>query len=315
MPDGVGPPRTGDHWPTTPPQLFCLQQGCGRLFDLELLDFLRYFSGENRRCDACGADIDLWEATHSVASWPVDYLALQLGGALSTSFSLILDLNEVVTVDLVQLGLPADARVLLVRHSEGPGYRPVVLTQNTKLGGTTPASLAYELLAYPDSRCTAQTNDIRANVVWVPASHDLGPYGPLLDAARRLIADDPSHVTVLCHIAVEMAARAVLSDEAERVASQGLAREFARATSPRMAISVVAPLIAHRLNLPPLPPHLESRLDELRRARNNAAHDHSPPTHEDAVRLFTSAVFGLAYLTLITMAQQGKLTYRSSQSP
>lgn len=303
----IRPVRTGSHARPARFRLACVEEACGRVFEVTLPDYLAYFGGHERRCNKCGQTIDLWTAAETaVVRRRVDFMTLEMAGAQSTALSLILDPGERATVDLTVLGIPEDARILSISYSMGRGFKVIELPESYQpLRRSVPRR--FDVLALPDAQSTAETADTIAMVVWVSGKADLGPYGSLLDAAEHLCSDQLGQVPVLVQVAIETGLRDAVAAEVVSVVPERRSERFARSLGLHDLREVFVPLLSTRYRLPPLPAFLIDRMGELQTARNAAAHSRTAASWEECSQFYLTGAFVLAYVSLMRSVQRGIL--------
>src|ERR1022692_3376051 len=233
----------------------------------------RFFETGSFPCGRCNREIDVWEASHTLArTQGASFHSLTSLGAQQTSFTIKLSRNELKEVDLSQHGVPEDATLLQVsfypqRHD---CCFPFVAQKQF-----SPRALERKIMVFGQPLAgNGQEAVVAASVTWVPSHDDCSESWIYLTEAFDAWASQRYWNVILpAYVALEIALMRLVKAAMERVLSKARIAAFGSDLTSSMALNVILPLLCDSSNVKRLPDPIHSELNGLRTLRNKLVHD------------------------------------------
>lgn len=285
----------------TTPTLVCpLQKGSGYVQTLTDRDFADYFAGRTFSCRTCNAGHSLWElgvAAMQLESQLFRASSLAFIGARSSSFFVPLGPDATVTVALPDFGIPASSRILYSVYTACGGEMvPFEWRSNEPDRPRDRHTMSLYGRPIPTEHKGALESGVSFMVQFIDHPPDEHGLSNLLTACERFLWDDFTGMVMPASVAVEDTVKRAIDS---LLSAHGL--PAARDVSMESRLSVVLPLLGKLNGFPPLPQVIHDRLRNLRKQRNELAHEgrlKQPLSLDDAAPLLCAAIFVYRYLRL-----------------
>lgn len=249
---------------------------CRRVFDVEPEALARaYIDGVVVDCPACGASYDLWDQLVEKLTFGVFGYRYAAIGAQVVYGTLRLTRNQPLVLNFTKLGLPSAGTVEEVHvtpMSGGPGFLAPVFHADLRPG--QPA--ANQLLIYPMPVNGGSAQNLASIlIVWLPERREPDPIqDALLAAVRAVERRDQAAALLAANVAMELALGRTMSTwlETYGVGRERRSRFLSSDATYGAQLSVLLPVVARMVDVPPLPEHVAAGLARLRKLRNAIAH-------------------------------------------
>jgi hypothetical protein len=291
---------------TLEPSIAC--PACNGVEPLNNQRYLDFTFGTPTACNRCGVLTGLSEALFPLINdAPWHPCTLGISGAISVSFSFIMDPGEIAHVDLEQLGIPEDSQILRTTYSTGNGFHPIELPSWTDQRIRRYPPRQYDLYAHPDDEYSSETEDFLTTVTFLTPDQQAAPLGVLADPLTRLAENDRAMVPILLCAAVEDLLTEVV--DAHFTPSGGQrATVYAKRLTAADGFDVLLPSIAESNRIPRLDDATSELYRSLRATRNK--HAHSARRRVDvATEELLSAILALVHVHFVRQVQLGTLTF------
>lgn len=262
-----------------------------------------YFVGQTAKCADCGAEMDCWTALHDTIRR--NFMLTQSYGVLGakqTLFTFELKARQNIEIIFADHGIPKDATILSINYSAGG---PEVVFP-VELHGNTPnwRSPSERIVLYgvyhgdqPDFHV-----EVDCTVTWFRAPTKDNGWQYLVDAFREYAAGSWRNAVIPANVAAE-SALSVAAFEGLQACRLGVpVREIEEFLTSRATYShqvkFILPLLADIKRIPRMPGTIASRLDRLRKVRNDLAHRGAAKqhlNHDTVAELLAGATFGFHY--------------------
>lgn len=284
--------------PTASPYTPCQTCKAGHLaIDEETT--IRYFDGQKVICPNCQSLIDWWEQILWQIQCGFDSLSLAPAGAVDTWIRLKMKPGQISKVDLNELGLPTNVRILRLGYTaQGLGLIPTEIHSNVPTKHFIPRVI--HLYGRPFNDEPQSEIDVLVSVLWVPISEDEEAWNNLVTAFEVFLNKSYDSVIIPANVAVESKLTRVLFEALRSVASKERIDSFlSDAATYGHQLNVLLPLITKFLEMPSLPDHIRGILNRLRKCRNTVSHEGKlsiPTTARHASEYLCAAFFTFVYL-------------------
>jgi hypothetical protein len=266
-----------------------------------------YFEQGFVECGECKTKADLWQVVLArICTRPfLPVSALEQIGATRTGFTHIIEADKYHEIHLESVGIPGDAKILLVGYSpqgssDGGVVFPIELHGNVpqrKIGNV------LRLLGRPmvsGDGTVGTVNPVSIWVLWVhqDTKEDGWPY--LMDAFEALAREEYNRVIVPAQSAVEITLMPVVRELFERHSSVEHVRSFMgdRLTFGNV-INIVLPFMCSQAGVPKMPDSVRGAMNKLRQLRNDLVHSgerRASITKAESGEALGAAVFGFEYV-------------------
>ena len=261
----------------------------------------QYFESGNVECKTCGAKVDAWKETLSLAREQIlGFVGLASLGARVSVFSLQLAPGESKKVDFSTCGVPKEATILSVNYTPQDGdCFPL------EVHGNSPQRriLGTERTLYGRPLDSGRRGEpINILVTWVHSDDSSEGWLYLVDAFEAVATGRFSQVVVPAHAAVEISLTSLISSALLKYVSKQNIRRFLEDLPYSHALNIILPLICIPSGIPPLAEPIRGELNRLRKLRNKVVHERiSPSSVSDAQagELLCAAVFGFEYVRFV----------------
>jgi len=265
-----------------------------------------YFKHGFVSCSHCGEQVDLWQAA---SEWATRMSSAGAGalaslGAAQTSFVMPLETGKYYSVELMNYGVPAEAKILRriytgqggdVTAMEWHGNAPPL-----RFPGTVLRLVGVPLGEGPFPR----VGKVAINVLWI-RREDSDEWSYLVTAFDSAAAGDYAPSLVFAQTAVEISMMPVIESRFRRHAPEKKVKRF---TNYSRALNVVLPYLCGEAGLAQMPMTVHDALDKLRDRRNKIIHDGAKAvaiTPADAMEGLCAAAFGFEYMRYVRPALLG----------
>jgi hypothetical protein len=269
--------------------------------------FVSYFETDAVICAGCGEPFDLWaQACDILKTWPRDWVAFRLLGAIVTRKSVLLEPERNTEVDLNEV--PEDAEILSVRAMvmgppEGqPVFPALKLFQGEMRLDPFPRHFLFYGMTH--GRADVAATSVWLSVTWIQPDEDEISVHHLADAAKQFAAGRHKGMIIPANVAVEAALTPAVTAWVRTYCSGEETKEFLgpRGATYAHQLKVLSRIASHTLGIKPMPDRLRALLNQLRQYRNDLGHngtlnnpDRPPPNLEKAADFLTAAIFGYQY--------------------
>ena len=286
----------------TTPWLLCRQ--CRYEFKADSRTFRDYFQGGVRECPGCRRAVDWWEeVVHALIEFFGLGRAIELAGAQAVSATILLNPGEVKLVDLTEAGIPPEARILYLNlTTNGSGAWPLLVHGNDVLHRTV--GPRFHVYGRPFHESSGSPK-VAVWAVWFRPEDGEVVLPHLMDASREYSDGRFDRLVVPANIAVESALSPLLGRFVEEFAAKDEARRFLRdGATYSHQLNVLLPMLAAFRKLPKMPEGVRTRLNRLRRLRNEIAHSGAcqTMTRPDAAELLAAGIFGVRYVEFLRLS-------------
>jgi hypothetical protein len=261
----------------------------------------RYFHSVKIACSNCNAELDWWKLLLRHLEWNIPFYVYGLVGALDTLLTLKMKPNELITLDLVEVGIPPDAKILHISYTpNGKGLFPVEVHGNAPIRHFTPHKiwLYGRPLGEPEGEIP-----VTVSVAWVNTTLTEESWQNLIQAVEAYSIADYQRSIIPANVSVEAKLNQLMQTYLTKYASAKRVEEFleTRATYSYQ-LNVLLPVLTSHVHFPELPEHIRGKLNDLRNHRNDIAHKGKLEKELDkpaSAQLLCAAVFGLGYMNLL----------------
>jgi hypothetical protein len=231
-----------------------------------------YFELGAIECVGCHGKVDLWECVKSSVGddYPPEWGLHSLGANLNI-FPFEVRPGQVVTVDLTQHGIPANAILLYSSYqSDDVSSIPRLIELYSK-------HLAYEpsrqaVYCMPVQGRSMEPGPGRATICWIERATDSQASLRLANAFRDVAAHDLEGAVVEAFSGFEIALFTFLSRYLERTCTSTTFRRALEGRLSAYAMMELLPEICEEHKLPSPPKAVTTTLHGLRQCRNNLLH-------------------------------------------
>jgi hypothetical protein len=269
-----------------------------------------YFYNKEIKCPKCGAKLDLWNSLMRHFQWEFPSYLFAVVGGNNTWSKINMKPNETVVINLQDLGIPADAKILQISYTpQGGSLFPVELHGNVPNRHFIPTRI--HLFGKPNGESVENTI-VLVVIDWVPKNEENEVWHNLIEAIESF-SQYKYHLTIIpANVSVEAKLNFILFKYLTRIASKKRVSDFlSNGATYSHQLNILLPLLADFEKFPLMPDFLRGYLNELRDYRNEFAHQGKYSKDIDkstTARLLCSATFGLAYLNIFENKLQ--LTYK-----
>lgn len=261
----------------------------------------KYFFSEDIICSKCKAKLDWWSLLLRHLEWNFPFYLYGLVGALDTLIMLKMKPNEVTVLDMSEVGIPKEAKILHIGYTpNGNGLFPLEIHGNTPIRHFTPHKIS--LFGRPFGEPATET-PVAVSITWIQTFFTEDSWQNLIQAFEAYSIGKFNSAIIPANVAVESKLNQVLRLHLNKVASVDRVAEFldTRATYSYQ-LNILLPLITTHLGYPKMPNHIRGFLNTLRDLRNDIAHKGKLERQLDkrqSAELLCAAVFGLGYINLL----------------
>jgi len=269
-------------------------------FPLNLENLTNYFWGKPIICPKCSAKLDWWTLLLRHFDWNFPHYLYGIVGATDTRLMIRMKPNEVLKLDMIALGIPADAKILHINYTpNGKGLFPLEVHGNTPIRHFTPHQII--LFGRPFGEPAPET-PVAVSISWIQTTSADESWQNLVQAVEAYSIGKFQSAIIPANVAVEAKLSNVLQNHLSRFSSVDRVSDFleTRATYSYQ-LNILLPMLASYSGFPQLPDHIRGNLNLLRDHRNDLAHKGAPakPLNKpNCARMLCSAIFGLGYVSL-----------------
>jgi hypothetical protein len=241
-----------------------------------------YFYGSKMNCPKCDTKLDWWSLLlrHFDGEFPSYTYAI--AGGFRTSLRIYMKAGEIFTLNLEEIGIPIDSKILQVSYTpNGNGLFPVELHGNTPARHHIPNII--NLYGRPFGEPSEETA-IAVQINWAKKINDNQIWKNIVNAVE----------STLHNIMTKYFSPFSAKDRVEDFLNNGATYSH--------QLNILLPLIAHTYGFPKMPESIRGNLNKLRGYRNSLAHKGKTDKQIDkktVSELICSAAFGLSYLNLL----------------
>jgi hypothetical protein len=223
-------------------------------------------------------------------------------GARETFFSITLKAGTTKEIDLTQHNIPQDATLLGIDFtSQGANCFPLLIHANRLPLRSLDTKFHVYGLETSDGD---EDGSIAVNVSWVHKNDDTISWSYLLEAFEAMASHRWRTVILPAYAAFEISLSPLVLAGLRKHVSRKVVEDFEgeRSFSSSSALNVLLPILCKEAKLPLLPETIRTRLNELRRLRNQMVHEgveNMAVSQEIAGESLCASVFGLEYLRYI----------------
>ncbi|MGO9642224.1 MAG: hypothetical protein ACLP1Y_13090 [Candidatus Acidiferrales bacterium] len=234
-------------------------------------------------------------------STAASFFALHALGAQQTSFLFDLARGEHKELDLAAQGVPEDAKILrLIFTSQGGDCFAQLTHANVAIPRFVGPKVHVYGLPHEGGAAGVKT---AAMVVWIRESDSADSRLYLADAFDAMASHRYWNVILPAHIGFEVALMPVVGNFlARRVGNDRVDDFLNNGLSLSAALNVLLPLIGQILAARPMPDEIRGKLNQLRRLRNQLAHEGLPRdsvTEGLAAEMLVASMFGIEYVRFL----------------
>jgi hypothetical protein len=228
--------------------------------------------------------------------------ALASLGAAQTSFVMPLETGKYYSVELMNYGVPAEAKILRriytgqgddVTGMEWHGNAPPL-----RFPGTVLCLVGVPLGEGPLPR----VGRVAISIVWV-RHEDSDEWSYLVTAFESAAAGDFAPSLVFAQSAVEISMMPVIEEKLRRHASTEHVKNFMRDSLMfGHAVNIILPYLCAEAGLTRMPDVVRGALNKMRKKRNDIIHEGAKAasiTAEDAMEGLCAAAFGFEYMRFV----------------
>jgi hypothetical protein len=270
-------------------------------FALSPENLRKYFYSEDIVCEKCAKKLDWWTSLLRHLEWNYPPFLYGLVGALNTLLVIIMKPNEIFDLDLVEAGVPKDAKILNIGYTPNEkGLFPVELHGNSPIRHFIPHKIS--LFGRPFGEPTSETR-VAISITWIPMDSTDESWQNLIQAAEAYSIEKYSSFIIPANVAVEAKLNEVMRGHLSKFASTDRVDDFleTRATYSYQ-LNVLLPMLTSYIKFPSIPDHIRGSLNTLREFRNDIAHRGSIERvldRQTSARMLCAAIFGLGYVNLL----------------
>jgi hypothetical protein len=263
-----------------------------------------YFKQGFVTCGHCGDRVDLWQAAvdratrmSSLGAWALCSL-----GAAQTSFVMSLETGKYYSVELMNYGVPADAKILK-RGYTGQGGDVTAMEWHGNAPPLRFPGTVLRLVGVPlGEGPLPRVGRVAINTVWV-RHEDSDEWSYLVTAFESAAAGDYAPSLVFAQSAVEISMMPLIEQKFRRHASAEHVKNFMRdSLSYSHALNVVLPNLCAEAGLGRMPDVVRGSLNKMRKKRNDIIHEGTEVaavTAQDAMEGLCAAAFGFEYMRYV----------------
>lgn len=253
------------------------------------------------KCPKCEAKLDWWDLIIRHFDWPISSYLYGVVGGMNTSVMIHMKPNEIFTLDLEQIGIPTNAKILSLGYTpNGKGLFPIEVHGNMPYRHFIPHKI--QLFGRPFGE-PAEKTPVAVGISWVQVDEENQLWNNLVEAFEAFSIHKYQSCIIPANVAVEAKLNKLLDDYLSRHASNKRVTDFlSSGATYSHQLNILLPLISNIEGFPILPEHIRGGLNELRDYRNKIAHKGVSSKPLDKLitgRLLCSATFALGYLNLL----------------
>ncbi|CAM3476597.1 Apea-like HEPN domain-containing protein [Flavobacterium longum] len=252
-------------------------------------------------CPKCSAKLDWWSLLLRHFDWNWPSYTYAIVGGFTTSFMITMKPNEIYELDLEEVGIPKQSKILQTGYTpNGKGLFPVELHGNVPPRHFIPHKL--HLFGRPFGEPTEET-PVAVSICWTPKSDNNETWENIVSAVEAFTISDYNSCVIPANVAVEATLHDLMSDYFQKFAASDRVDDFLNnGATYSYQLNILLPMIANSIGFPKMPDFIRGNLNTLRSLRNSLAHKGKPKKIIDKKAispLICSAAFGLAYLNLL----------------
>ncbi len=274
------------------------------------LHFEAFLRGTGIPCGNCGSQ-DLWESVvWALKEWPAQWAAPVLVSGKMSAATVTCQIGKRLDLDRSTMGIPPDAEIIHFDFTPyGSSSGAIALAQMPGHWRPGERQPIFTFIGVPVGAPASDLGSVSVAIWW--ASPTDIPTRHLITAMRAFIEGHFEDLILPANVAAETAIGAAMfawvssfvdKDRTENFLSDGATYSY--------QLNILSRILAHTVGAPTLNGRIRNLLDQLRRARNDLAHNgklDEPLTKERAADLFAAAAFGAHYgrLLLDTVRKAG----------
>ncbi len=252
-------------------------------------------------CGHCGEHVDLWQAALESATRlsVMGAWALASLGAAHTSFLMSVESGKYYSVELMDYGVPAEAKILK-RNYTGQGGDVTAMEWHgnappLRFPGTTLRLVGVPLGEGPLPRM----GQVSVSIVWIRAE-DSDEWTYLVTAFESAAAGEYAPSLVFAQSAVEISLMPLVGNKLRLYASsERVDRFMTEGLTFNHALNVVLPYLCAESAAPQLPDCIRGALNKLRAKRNKVIHEGAKAaavTPAEVMEALCAAAFGFEFM-------------------
>jgi hypothetical protein len=260
-----------------------------------------YFHKIKMKCSNCETNLDWWALLLRHFEWDVPSYTYAIVGGFTTSLRIFMKPNEIFNLDLEQIGIPKQSKILQTSYTpNGSGLFPVELHGNTPPRHYIPNII--NLYGRPFGEPTDET-PVAVQINWSEKSDNNQIWENLINAVESFTLKDYNGCVIPSNVSVESTLNNIMTRYFSAFAAKDRVEDFlSSGATYSYQLNILLPLIAHYNDFPKIPDFIRGNLNRLRAYRNSLAHTGKTEKQIDkktASELVCSASFALSYLNLL----------------
>jgi len=259
-----------------------------------------YFKHGFVNCSNCGEQVDLWQAALDRATY---HSAMGAGalislGAARTTFVMTMESGKYYSVELMNYGVPAEAKILR-RNYTGQGGDVTAMEWHGNAPPLRFPGTVLRLVGVPlGEGPLPRVGRVAINVVWI-RREDSDEWSYLVTAFDSAAAGEYAPSLVFAQSAVEISMMPLIENRFRLHVPENKVKRF---TNYSRALNVVLPYLCGEAGLAQMPTAVHDALDKLREERNKIIHHGAKAaaiTPADAMEGLCAAAFGFEYMRYV----------------
>lgn len=271
--------------------------------DISDMTLAIYFSKHRMHCHGCNEELDWWSMVLSNIKSHSPFYLFEIVGALNTTFSFDLTLHQESVINMDDLGIPKEAKILSMSYTpNGTGVFPV------EIHGNNPVRHYIKRIkriygrpmnqGEPDAK---ETVEIVSSITWI--KYDTNDViGNLTEAFEAYSIGKISSSIIPANVSVESKLNGLLDKYLKQyVGIEKVELFLESAATYSHQLNVLLPLIVAKENFMEFPDNLRGHLNKLRVFRNNIAHYgkfKKAISNDEVAEMLCASAFTLGYLRL-----------------
>ncbi|MBS7807997.1 hypothetical protein [Variovorax sp. PCZ-1] len=294
------------------PTIVC--PACGTFLPLQQYFPFAYFHGAKTACAYCKAEFDLWDSAIKILSQE-PLLFRKRGaafiGAHELSFVYQLPAEATVEIDLHELGVPLNSKLLYIVHSPtSEAAWPLELSSNQLTQRKRTNKLMFYGRPFPKSHESITCSpDVSISITYLPPSSDQISSDQLALACEYLLEDQYEKMLLPCAVAVEQITQRTVFDVLKKL---GLPTNHE--PNKRLGLEVILPMASQLLDIPKLDNRVTNLIAKLWRLRNQMAHQGSVSSGvklAEVAEIFVASIFCVNHLSMVRQDVEQKSIFQN----
>jgi len=280
---------------------------CNRPTMLQSISFRDYFFGEGIECRFCEEKINLYRMyVNTIKENFMLNDAYKCIGAKQNVFTIELTPEEIFNLDFTDYGIPVDAEILQVNYfPQGGALFP------NEFHGNTPQFKKYyqnKINLYPakmnlEKKQEVENTKVSVSVTWIHTHADNHAFSNLITTFENYVRGYYKRSIIPANVVVEeRLEKYMMKKLMQSVSKNRINRFLMNGATYSHQINVLLPTILNYENKEMLSDQIRGKLNELRKLRNQIAHEgrsSSELTKSRCAELICASLFGYVFINIL----------------